>query len=110
MSLESTYEKALSHIVRPKNNGHYHVVNDKKGVIYDVVIRGSNIRQCNCEHGFMKQSPCCSHLLAAARLAISEKGYRVVEVIRQDERPEGKYFKINHNTFLIVERIPELVL
>lgn len=109
MSLESVYEKALTHIVLPKSNGHFRVVNNERGIIYDVVLRGS-IRQCNCEHGFMKKSPCCSHLLAAARLAISEKGYRVVEVVRQDDKPEGKHFKINRNTFLIVERIPELVL
>lgn len=109
MSLESTYQKAMSHIVRPKKNGHYHVVNDKKGIIYDVVLRGK-IRSCNCEHGLMKRSPCCSHLLAAARLAISEKGYKITGIVRQDERPEGKHFKINHNTFLTVERIRELVL
>lgn len=109
MTLQSTYTKALTHVVISKPNGRYQVVNNQKGVIYDVTLRGK-IRDCTCPHGYMKSSPCCSHLMAAARVRAGEKGYRVVEVVRQDEKPEGRYFRLNFNTYLRVELIPEVAL
>lgn len=104
MSLESTYAKAKLHTVLPRSilgesDGRYCVVSSVSGRMYDVVLRGHNVRECNCQCRTLSHSV-CSHLMAAAMAAIEKKGYGVVEVVK--DRPEGKYFKLG-NTFLVVE-------
>lgn len=100
MSLESTYQKSLTHIVRPRANGHYIVISGE--TMYDVILK-VNTRSCNCQCGHMS-SAVCSHVLAAARLAASQKGYEVVGV-RRGDKPTEAHFRLNFNTFLMVKTI-----
>ena len=110
VNIESRWENAkncLWVIPDTKERGVYYVMSDSKR-LYRVVLKGKTTRKCQCTYGSMRRQPCCKHVLAAARYAAVEKGYRAMWPVPSDHdwKYEGadKVFNVGEGFMLMVRK------
>ena len=115
INIDDRWAKATSDDVGPvipQGNGIYFVVSHRKdgpNKVYRVRLTGRTVRQCQCTYGSMRRQSACKHVLAAARYAVAEKGYRAVWPMPEgyDWKAEGYdgVFNLGEGFVLVVKRI-----